>query len=250
MGIFKHGTKLIGSMIIAAVISFFLCISMNIICSAVFTHEIGYTAHVYETKESTEAIAEYEYFYTDNNGDGKDDSIDVQKKEYEDKGYFVSVSKQRSSLSGGGKAVFLITTQLLSIMMVIAFASGGAYKQGFKDSNLVRIGHVKKDMLKGFKIGLIGNIPFFVMFILAIVMALGVAPKFPTVWYAFLNSHFYGVIMALSGSRAALSQLNVLHFIAFALLQFVVPVVSGVAYVLGIKEINLAEKIMYKKEVK
>ena len=250
MGIFKHGTKLIGSMIIAAVISFFLCISMNIICSAVFTREIGYTAHVYETKESTEAIAEYEYFYTDNNGDGKDDGTDVQKKEYEEKGYFVSATKQRSSLSGGGKAVFYITTQLLSFMMVIAFASSGAYKQGFKDSNLVRIGHVQKDMLKGFKIGLIGNIPFFALFVVAVVVALGAAPKFPTVWYAFLNSHFYGVIMTVAGSRTVLSQLNVLHFVVFALLQFVVPVVTGIAYVLGIKEINLAEKIMYKKEVK
>lgn len=250
MGIFKHGMKMTGSMIMAAVISFFLCISMNIICSAVFTHEIGYTAHVYETKESTEPIAEYEYFYTDNDGDGNDDGADVQKKEYEDMGYVVSTTKQRSSLSGGGKAVFYITTQLLSFMMVIAFASSSVYKQGFKDSNLVRIGHVKKDMLKGFKIGIIGNIPFFALFIVAVVVALGAAPKFPTVWYAFLNSHFYAAIMSVAGGKAVLSQLNVLHFVVFALLQFIVPVISGIAYVLGIKEINLVEKIMYKKEVK
>ena len=250
MKIFKHGMKMCSSIIVAAAISFFLCLSMNIICSSIFTSDIGYKAFVYENETDSEAIAEYEYFYTDTDGDGKDDGVDTKKKEYEDKGYAVTTVKQRSTLSGTGKAIFLISSQVLSFVMVIAFASSSVYKQGFKDSNLVKTGHLKKDNFRGFKIGLIANTPFFILFVLALVMAQWLAPGFRTVWYAFLNSHYYSAIMLITAGKETLSQWGIWQYVLIALLQFIVLVVSGVSYVLGFKEINLAEKLVYKKEVK
>lgn len=247
MNIFKNGLKMWGSIIIAAVISFFLCVSMNVICSALFTQETGYKAFVYETETSEESIAEYEYTYTDKNGDGKDEGTDTKKEEYEDQGYTVVTVKQRTSLTGVGRAVFLVSTQALSLIMVIAFASNSSYKQGFKDSNLVKIGHTKRDMLKGFKTGLVGNIPFFALFVVAIVMAAVWAPEFRTVWYAFLNSHYYSAVILITGNATTLSQLDVLQYVLLFLIQLIVPVISGVAYVLGFKEISLSEKIVYKK---
>ncbi len=244
MSVFKHGLKMWGSIIMAAVISFFLCISMNVISSALFTYETGYKAYVYESETSEKSIAEYDYIYTDKNKDGKDEGTDTKKKEYEDQGYIVTTVKQRSSLEGAGKAVFLVSTQVLSLIMVIAFASNASYNQGFKDSNLVKIGHSKKDMLKGFKIGFIGNIPFFALFVLAVVTA----PQFRTVLYAFLNSHYYSAVILITNGTQTLSQLNTVQYLLLFLLQLIVPVISGAAYILGIKEINFADKIMYKKE--
>ncbi|MBQ8740379.1 MAG: hypothetical protein IJY79_02380 [Clostridia bacterium] len=249
MKIFKSGLKMWGSIIVAAVISFFLCISMNIICSALFTYETGYKAFVYETETSEKSIAEYDYAYTDKDGDGKDDGTDTKKEEYEDEGYTVITVKQRSTLTGAGKTVFLVSTQVLSLIMVIAFASNASYKQGFKDSNLVKIGHTKNDTLKGFKIGFIGNIPFLAIFVMAVVMSVGLAPDFRTVWYAFLNSHYYSAVMWITGNASTLSQLGILQYVLLFLLQLIVPVISGVAYILGLKEISLSEKIVYKKEV-
>ncbi len=250
MKIFNNGIKIAGSIIMSAVLSFFLCISMNVICSALFTSEIGYDAYVYENETDSEHIAQYEYLYTDTDGDGTDDGTDIQKAEYENQGYTVTTVKIRSSLTGSGKAVFLISTQVLSFIMIIAFASSSPYKMGFKDSNLVKIGHSKKDMLKGFKIGLIGNIPFFALFVISVVFASGVAPSFYTTWYAFLNAHFYSLITCISGSATSLSQLTLTQYVLLFLLQLAVPLISGIAYILGFKEINLTDKIMYKKEVK
>ncbi len=246
MKIFNNGLKLTGSIIMAAVLSFFLCISMNIICSAIFTSEIGYDAFVYETNQSTEPIEKYEYLYTDNDGDGKDEGTDTKKAEYEDKKYIVVTSPKRTELVGSGKVVFWVTTQLLSLIMVIAFASNSTYKQGFKDNNLVKIGQTKKDMIKGFKIGLVANIPFILLFVFAIVKA----SSMRKVLYAFLNSHFYAIIMAITGESEVLSQIGAVKFVLLGLLLAVVPLISGIAYILGYKEINLADKIMYKKEVK
>lgn len=245
MDIFKHGFKMIGSMIVAAVISFFLCISMLNICQALFTVETGYKAYVYENETAADAIVEYEHTYVDTNGDGKDDSIDEKEIEYREKGWIVEKVKQRSTLTGVGKALFLVTTQVLSLIMVISFAGSDVYKRGFKDSNLIRIGKVKYDFLKGFKIGLIGNIPFFVLFVLGVAL-----PHFRTLLYASLNSQYYAFIVWITAGKETLRDVNILQYILLFLLQFIVPVISGIAYVLGVKEVNLAEKIMYKKEVK
>lgn len=244
MGIFKNGLKLSGSLIMAAIISVFLCVSMNVICSALFTVETGYKAYVYKNPDSTETIAEYEYVYTDEDGDGKDDGTDLKMEEYEDKGYVVSTVKQRSSLSGMGKVVFLTLTQVFCIVMVIAFAATLPYKQGFKDANLVKIEHIKNDSLKGLKIGLIGNIPFLVLALLMIVLSIK-APDFRTVWYAFLSGHFYSFIMWIADGAQTLKELGIMQHILLVLLQFIVPVISCIAYILGIKEINLAEKLVY-----
>lgn len=249
MKILKNGLKLGGNIIIAAIISFFLCVSINIICSAVFTRETGYTAYVYSDKECENLVDQYDFLYVDQNGDGKNDADDTKKDEYEDMGYTVNAVRFRSSLEGGGKAIFLIVTQILSLIMVVAFASNSVYKLGCGDGNLVKTGHLKKDLLKGFKIGLIGNIPFFALYVLTIVMACGLAPKFYTVWYAFLNSHYYSLIMCTVKNATNLSQLNVLQFIILFFIQFIVPLVSAVAYVLGFKDINIFEKIVYKRKV-
>lgn len=259
MSIFKNGVKMSGSLIVAAIISFFLCVSMLNICSAIFTKEIGYDAYVYENETSEDIIAQYSYTYTDEDGDGKDDGQDIKKIEYEKLGYSVITVKTRSSLEGSSKAIFLISTQALCLIMVTAFSSSSVYKQGFKDRNLARIGHIKEDMLKGFKIGLVGNIPFLLLFVLLLVLRviIGVSPneevvgglsQIRVVWYAFLNSQYYPLITLISAGVQEISQLNIIQLILFFLLQLIAPAISGVSYILGYKEINLAEKLVYKKE--
>lgn len=248
MFVLKKGLRLSLSLIFVAVLSFFLSISMNVICSSVFTKETGYIAYIYEDEKGEKLVEEYEYTYTDEDGDGKDDGVDIKFEEYQELGYYANVVKVRSSLTGVGKGVFLTVTQIFNFILALAFASNSCYKLGDKESNLVRIGHIKEDKLKGLKIGLIGNIPFFIIFVLYVVMAFGWLPKFPTVWYAQINSHFYPLIMIINGASQTVSQLRVWQFILLFMLQLVVPLISTIAYILGYKEINLSEKLVYKKE--
>ena len=122
MSVFKSGAKLSGGIIMAAILGFFLCVSINVICTALFTDYIGYNAYVY-TEDSDKAIAEYQYLYTDTDGDGKDNGTDTKKAEYEEQGYTVTTYKVRSTLEGAGKLVFLSITQVLNLVLLIAFAS-------------------------------------------------------------------------------------------------------------------------------
>lgn len=238
MNLFKIGAKLSGSIIAAAIISFFLCISVNVICTAAFTENIGYNAYVY-TKDGEEPIDEYQYLYDD-------EKSDTKRLEYQKQGYVVTTYEFRSVLEGTGKTVFLVVTQLLNAVVIISFASVSVYKQGFKDANLVRIGEVKLDYLKGFKLGFVANIPFFVLFAVMVALSL-LSPNFRTAWYAFMNSHFYPAILWIAGKADVISRLDVLQLVLMFLLQLIVPIASGVAYVLGIKEINFTDKLVYKK---
>lgn len=235
---FKTGVKLSGSIIVAALLSFFLCISLNVICTALFTEYTGYDAYGYKNENE-----EAKLLYTHNYADGDD----TKKAEYEEQGYKIIEHKNRSVLSGSEKTAFLVITQVLSFITVLSFASGSVYKQGFKDSNLVRVGHIKKDVLKGLKIGFTANIPFFVLYVITVIMALGTAGGFRTVWYAFLNSHFYSIILWICGGSETVAELGVLKFVLLFAVQLIVPLISATAYVLGFKEINLFEKIIYKK---
>ena len=235
---FKMGLSLSVSIIVAAVLSFFLCISINVIFTAVFTEYIGYDAYGY-INEDDDAVLLYTHNY--------DDGDDTKRSEYEEQGYTIVEHKNRSTLSGAPKTSCLILTQAISLIMVFSFASSSVYKQGFKDSNLVRTGHIKKDVLKGLKIGIIGNIPFFVLFVLLILLALGLAPNFRTVWYALLNSHYYSAILLVIGGADTAASLNILQFVLLFIIQLIVPAISGVAYILGFKEINIFEKLVYKK---
>ena len=243
MTILKHGLKMNVNMIIAAIISFFLCISMLNICMAVFTIETGYNAHVYDSEENQ--VAEYYYAFEDMNGDGKYDGVDEAKLDYESKGYIVNTVKIRSPLEGLGKIIFLVITQVLSFIMVISFASSDVYKYGAKESNLIRRGQVKFDATKGFMIGLIGNASFVILFVLAIVFA----SRFNSVMYAYLNSHYYSAIVLLTNGAEKLADIKVWQWIVLFSLQLIAPAISGVAYIMGVKEINLIDKIVYKKEV-
>ena len=245
MNIFKSGAKLSGSIIAASILSFFLCISISVICSALFTKNIGYDAYVY-TKDGNEPVEKYQYLYTDTDGDGKDDGTDTKKAEYEKQGYVVTTYQTRSVLEGANKAIFLSLTQVLNLILVISFAANSVYKQGFKDVNLVRTGHRKADLLKGFKIGAIANIPFFALFAILLILTT-VTPNFRTIWYAYLNSHFYSFVLWITGSAEVISKISVLQFVLLLLVQFIVPVISGIAYILGFKEINFTDKLLYKK---
>ena len=123
MSNFKIGAKLSGSLIIAVIISFFICMSINSICQILFTKNEGYTAYVY-TEESDDPVDKWEYTFTDPDGDGVDNGIDEKKAYYDElEEYEVKTYNRQTNLSGSGMAVYLVTAQILCGILVISFAS-------------------------------------------------------------------------------------------------------------------------------
>ena len=86
----KLGLKQFLRLILINVMCFFVVISFSVLSTAAFTKNIGYTAYG-TSSESSEPEELYTYYYADGE--------DTKKQEYTDRGYTVSESKIRSTLS-------------------------------------------------------------------------------------------------------------------------------------------------------
>lgn len=239
--ILKTGLKLWGKTIVICIMCFFVVISMNTISTAFFSENIGYTAY-----GTTSSNSEYEELYTHYSKDGEDKLL----KEYEDKGYTVTQSQIRSEFSTGGKIFFYGLTQVMCLILLITFIHATVWEMGIKDNNMVRIGHKKEDKLKGVKIGLISIIPFVIFWIVLVILKNGAWKGMPLSIINLTSSQFYSFIQFIIGNSKNLGDLSVLKLLGILGLQLIIPLISGISYYLGYKDISIGEKLMYKKKEK
>ena len=237
--ILQNGAKLFLRTIIVNIMCFFVVMSFSVLATAAFTKNIGYKAYgTLGDSSTTEEL--YTYYY--------DDGDDLKKQEYEDKGYKITESSVRSTLSGKGETVFLVVSQIFCVLILISFVYPGMWQLGTKDSNLVKFKHKKEDRLKGFKIGAVAVIPAYLLLIFLVVAKAGAVPDFPVVLYKFLNSSLYSLIEVILGSAVKVGELAVWRLILLFVLPLIVPAVSGIAYILGFKNFSIGEKLVYKKK--
>ena len=139
-------------------------------------------------------------------------------------------------------------TQLFSFIILVTVIWQCTYMLGFKDSNMVRTGHMTEDIRRGFKIGAIAQIPFAVLFILSVVL------NFRYGYYVLANSMYRSFLTVFAGSKNMadiyMRDLGVIRLICIALFLLIVPAVSGGVYIMGYKGIDLPTKIFYKKREK
>lgn len=155
-----------------------------------------------------------------------------------------------------GRTACLIIGQIFALILVIVFAGTPLYTQGMTYKNLVKIGREKKDVLKGLKIGLIGNFPFFVLFIIYAVMTVTENTSFRTAWYTLLNSHYFALYSWIAGNAEVTSELHAWQLCLYLVIQFLAPVISAIAFLLGFQDkLHLGKLIhdtthnmIYKKE--
>ncbi len=237
--ILKTGLKIYAKSVIVTIMSFFLVISISTIATAFFTENIGYKAYG-STSESSEYTELYTYYF--------DDGDDTKKAEYEEQGYTLTLSNIRSELNKTGNMFYLIISQLICLVILITFIYNITWTLGIKDNNLVRIGHKAEDKLKGFKAGLISIIPYCIFMICLMILKNGAVSNLPPAILKLITAPFYSFSELIIGSAATLKDLSVVRFVGLIILQLLIPVISGISYYLGYKDISLGERFVYKKK--
>lgn len=237
--ILKGGGKLFLKTIAINLMCFFIVISFGVLSTAAFTKNIGYTAYG-TTSDSSEPTELYTYYY--------EDGEDTQKSAYEEEGYTVSTNSIRSVLSNRGKAFFLIISQVFAFLLFCGFIYPEFWHNGTTDSNLVKFKHKNEDKLKGFKIGAVAAVPNYLFLVFLVIAKLGVFPSFPVALYKFLNSSVYSFIEVILGTAVTVSELSAWRLALLFVLPLLIPVVSGVSYILGYKNISIGEKLVYNKK--
>lgn len=236
--ILKKACKIFYILLIANIISFFLIVSFNFITVIAFTEDVGYVAYG-TTEENGEQVELYTHYYAD--GD------DTKKQEYEDKGYTITTPSIRSNVSKTTDIVVKIITSIFCLIIVISITYAEMWKQGDLDRTAVKYKGQKEQKHKGFIVGVTASIPAIIFLFVLTILKSGAAKTFPVLLYAYLNTYLYDLISLIAEGSTAFGTLNIYQIILFLLLLAIVPIVCGVAYILGYNSFSISEKVIYKK---
>lgn len=151
----------------------------------------------------------------------------------------------RGELSVGMQWGMNILIQLLTGTLLVVLLYSEVWSVGDKDANLVAFGHREHDAFRGLKIGALAIVPATLAYVayVAVCVALPDKAEAYTSLYCWLNAPFMPIVNAVNTVESA-----VLEKVLMALPLLAVPAISCIAYVLGYRQISLAEKFMYKKK--
>lgn len=166
----------------------------------------------------------------------------------------IMVATVLSNVEGKMPAVALAITNAIALLVeltvyaIIVFTP--LWNRGFKDSNAVTYHHKRENLFTGVIVGLIASIPAFLGYLVLIAeKAIGFFSALPA-WYRLLNTTFYPLLSWIFGAGATDGS-AALSWSAIALSActlLVLPIVCGIAYLLGYKGISIHEKLVYKRK--
>lgn len=223
---------------VAALITFFVYLSLTVVATGAFTEINGYTAYNAETNEVL-----YDYYYSEGE--------DTKRVEYEKDGIEIGELPIRSKVSGGGKIFTDLTGQIIGGLVLIGFIYGSLYKLGDGDANLAQFNHIQLDKIRGLKIGILAVIPSFLAWLVAVIAKTGLISGN---WYSlfrFMSYQTFTLINAIFGQSTSSTDFIGWGQLVLGLTVLAVPpIIAQICYMLGYKRINLSSMFFVKKDRK
>jgi len=147
-----------------------------------------------------------------------------------------------------GKVPIIATSlsQLCCIMFFAAIPYTYVWEIGSTDKNKVNYGREDEDMLKGFKIGLIGAIPGILSALLMIFFRILGRGAFSQYVFVLINAQFLPTFLKVLPFGHTFVNFSLIRIFLCALLPMVLPLVTWVGYILGYRRISLVDKFIYK----
>lgn len=239
--VFLKGLKVFLSTVIVSIICFFVVISFNTLQVGLFTQDVGYKVYG-QTSDKAEPEFLYKHLYAD--GD------DTKAAEYEKEGYELLKYSIRSEVEKTPHLVGVVISQICCLIMLAAFIYNELWKIGNKDFEAFRIHGKSINKFKGFLIGVVAIVPSFLLLSFLILTKNYAWGNYPVAIFTFANSYVFEIILAITGKATHWSDINIWQALAFYSLLFIVPLFSYVSYTIGVKDISISEKLVYKNSNK
>ncbi len=235
----KLGAKLFLKYALCILMSFFIFMSCLFVFTTAFSVVTGY--HVYSVNAETEKADTFLYTYYNENGE------DLKYAEYEGQGLTLKKMEIRE-LSKKHTNVAFSVALLFTVPLTVGALYVTAHNMGSKDISRVHGGFMPEDKFKGVKIGLISAIPNLVIYVILLLSKMQVIKPNSLAFYSIMNSHLYGVTQFIYNGAKLATELGALQLILLFIPVLFVPLVAGVGYLLGYKEISITQKLVYKNK--
>ena len=140
--------------------------------------------------------------------------------------------------------------QIISQIIILVVYSLPIYQTvwgiGHSDMNKENFGHIKKDSLRGFKIGLISSIPVFIMTLLFVLSKFNLIYNFTWV-FKFANAEIWPLINMIEISMY-LPDYSYLEIFGVAAVTLIPTILIGSFYIMGNNDFSPVQKLIYKKK--
>lgn len=219
------------------VLSTFFCLimffSMSVLSVSLFGKNVGYILYEYDKDGKATVVEQHRY----EPGEEEFDASELP-------------SGQRleniREVPDATQAAVDVVVQLMMLAIVAAFPYSTLWALGDKDANGVRFHRKKPQLFRGLIIGALGNIPYFILYVLLFVSKCGVITPSYLGIYRLIHLPFLPYINGvLNTAIATTTEASVWQLLALLPVVLVIPAVSCGAYILGYKEISLRDCIVY-----
>ena len=234
MKIIKQNLSLLGRYAICQVFCFFIVFSFVATFTMIGVQMVGYNAYVISEDE---VVDEYVHYYSDGE--------DTKKAEFEANGYTVKTQEVAGKLEGSPFVVSVVLSQISCLVFFFIFVPYRVYKLGNEDASLVERGVICEDRLYGLKSTALVSTVILASYVMLVLSKLGIL-NFGLSVYKISNYYLYGYIELIFGDASSALQIGTAGIILACLAVIIVPVSCTVAYNVGLKNVNLYDKIVLK----
>ena len=229
--------------VVVSFIAFLLYASFTIIVSGMTTKELGYTIMKSEDGQNFEDI--YTHYHSvdcrDENG-----CDDPRYNEYAEKGEYYK-SPIRSAVSPSVSLATRWISQVIVLIILYGLIYSLMWKAGDANADMAELGNGKKDKLKGFKVGIIADLPYAVLYLgLVITQGLGILKSYPGI-YKILTYFMFGfndTFMPVTENGMEIIWLGL------SVVLIPIPLFATISYLIGQKHIVVKDRIIYQREEK
>lgn len=221
--------------VVAAIMSLIVYISLSVVIIGMNTQTIGY--RLYELIDGEQVLLEEKYY---------DDTVTSAPPAKEGQ----LVEGIMSEPPAAAMILLNVLSEVVMLVMLSIFIVTPMKEKGQRDLTQVKYRNGKEDKLCGLKIGLLASLPAFAAYLLLIVAKLtGLMPWY-LLAYRYINICFLPLINTVAGTAIASAEISWLALLVILLFHAFVPLVCHIAYIMGYKQVDVTDKLVYKKPSK
>lgn len=235
----KSGIKLFTRFAIGVVMCVIVFFSFNFAITAAFSDVVGQKIFYYN--EETGREEQVCYHDKDNNP-----PTDCKCADYDSERLNPLADRK---LSNSRQNISLILAQIFSFVMMTGILCGTVWEMGNKDIWAVKHDRINENKLRGLYVGVIAAIPSLAIFVLLVLSHLEVFKPTFLDTYRLFNSHFHYILTLIYSGAENAAQLSVGQLALCGALNLYLPILAFISYLMGYSDINLIEKITFKKKV-